>query len=346
MPSFDEAEGLRLTNGEPVLTAHDAARYFGIGIGKLSYALYKAPEEQRYRAFEIPKRTGGMRQIHSPNGLIRELQEKLAPVLNEFYAAHPAAHGFIKKRSILSNAELHVGQRYVLNVDLEGFFPSVNFGRVRGIFMAPPFKLGPAAASVFAQLCTHKNGLPQGAATSPALSNFASAQLDRSLARLAKENGVRYSRYADDITFSTNQQNFPVVIAVSSSGEGGGIGVRAGEALERAIIASGFAINHRKVRLQKRDQRQSVTGLTVNARANVTRKRVRRIRAMLHAWEKFGLQAAAQEHFLAHLGHLQLPSNYDRNFRNVLYGQLAFLKNGARVGRSGVPQSLRQSAGA
>lgn len=326
MPSFDDAEGLRLPNGQPVLTAHDAARYFGIGIGRLSYALYKAPEEQRYRAFEIPKRTGGMRQIHSPNGLIRELQEKLAPVLNDLYAAHPAAHGFIKERSILTNAELHVGQRYVLNVDLEGFFPSVNFGRVRGLFMAPPFKLGPAAASVFAQLCTHKNGLPQGAATSPALSNFASAQLDRSLSRLAKENGVRYSRYADDITFSTNQQTFPVAIAVSSSGEGGGVGVRAGEALERAIIASGFAINHRKVRLQKRDQRQSVTGLNVNAKANVTRKRVRRIRAMLHAWEKFGLQAAAREHFLAHRGHLQLPSNFHRNFRNVLYGQLAFLK--------------------
>jgi RNA-directed DNA polymerase len=322
----EEAEGLRLRDGRLVLSARDAATYFGVSFGKLTYALYRAADEQRYRAFEIPKRTGGMRQIYAPHGIIREAQEKLAPVLQELYAAHPAAHGFIKERSILSNAKLHTGQRYVLNVDLEDFFPSINFGRVRGLFMAAPFKLGPAAASVFAQLCTHRNGLPQGAPTSPPLSNFISAQLDRSLSRLARENGVRYSRYADDITFSTNQAAFPPAIAVTSRGEDGGEGVRTGEALERAVIASGFAINYRKVRLQKRDQRQSVTGLNVNEKANVARKRIRRIRAMLHAWQKHGLEAAAAEHYLRHRGMLQLPTHFDRAYRNVVYGQLAFVK--------------------
>lgn len=322
----DEAEGLRLPDGRAVVTARDAAEYLGVSFGKLTFALYRAPDELRYRAFEIPKRTGGMRQIYAPHGIIRECQEKLAPVLQELHAAHPAAHGFIKERSILSNASLHTGQRYVLNIDLENFFPSINFGRVRGLFMAAPFKLGPAAAAVFAQLCTHRNGLPQGAPTSPPLSNFMSAQLDRSLTRLARENGVRYSRYADDITFSTNQGNFPPAIAVTSRGEDGGEGVRTSEALERAVIASGFAINHRKVRLQKRDQRQSVTGLNVNDKANVARKRIRRIRAMLYAWEKFGLDAAAVDHYLRHRGMLNLPANYDRAYRNVVYGQLAFVK--------------------
>lgn len=327
MPSnFDEAEGLRLDTGKPVETAQDAARFLGVSLGKLTYALYRAPDEQRYRPFEIPKRTGGMRQIHAPIGVIRELQEKLAPLLQLQYAAHPGAHGFIKERSILTNAAEHVGQRYVLNVDLEDFFPSVNFGRVRGIFMAPPFKLGPAAAALFAQLCTHKNGLPQGAPTSPPLSNFASVQLDRALSRLARENGVRYSRYADDITFSCNHAAFPAAIAVSAQGEGGVLGVRAGEALERAVIASGFAVNHKKVRLQKRDQRQSVTGLNVNSKANVSRKRIRRIRAMLYAWDKFGLEYAARDHFMRHRGFLQLPDDFARAYRNVLYGQLAFVK--------------------
>jgi RNA-directed DNA polymerase len=325
-PSFEDAEGLRLPNGQPINSAYDVARYFEVSLGKLTYALYKASDAQRYVPFEIPKRSGGMRQIYSPNGLIRDLQTKLAPVLQEFYAAHPAAHGFIKERSILSNAKLHVGQRYVLNVDLEDFFPSVNFGRVRGLFMAPPFKLGPAAASVFAQLCTYRNGLPQGAPTSPPLSNFAAAQLDRSLGRLAKENGVRYSRYADDITFSTSQATFPANIAVSPRGEGGVVGVRAGEALERAIIASGFAVNHKKVRLQRRDQRQSVTGVSVNTKPNVRRSRIRRVRAMLHAWEKHGLEAAAREHYVKHRGWLHLPVNFDRAYRNVVYGQLAFIK--------------------
>jgi RNA-directed DNA polymerase len=327
MPASDEQPSLLLENGRPIVTAQDAARYLGASIGKLSRVLYGANEGERYRAFEIPKRTGGMRQIHAPTGLVRDLQAKLAPILLERYRAHPAAHGFLKERSILSNARLHVGQRLVLNVDLQDFFPSVNFGRVRGIFMAPPFQLGPAAASVFAQLCTFRNGLPQGAPTSPVLSNFAAADLDRRLSRLARENGVRYSRYADDITFSTNQASFPAPLAVFGQGEAGaGLSVRAGEALERAVIASGFSINERKVRLQKRDQRQSVTGLNVNAKPNVTRKRIRRLRAMLHAWDKHGIERAAFEHFIRYRGMLRAPKRPARAYRDVIYGQLAFLK--------------------
>lgn len=314
-----------LHQGRPIQTAAEAARFFGVPLGKLAHTLYRAPEAERYKSFEIPKRTGGMRPILAPVGLTRELQEKLSPLLQERYSAHPAAQGFIKERSILSNAKVHVGQRLVLNVDLEDFFPSINFGRVRGLFMAAPFKLGPAAASVFAQLCVHKNGLPQGAPTSPALSNFIAADLDRRLARLARESNVRYTRYADDITFSSNQPTLPQTLIVATHGEGGP-GVRVAEPLERAITASGFAINSKKVRLQTRHQRQSVTGLQVNARANVARKRIRRIRAMLHAWEKFGLFPAARDHFLKHRGMLRLPKDPARAYRNVVYGQLAFIK--------------------
>jgi len=329
MPSsIDEQPALSLENGRPIVTAQDAALYLGVSLGRLARTLYGAgADDKRYRAFEIPKRTGGMRQIHAPTGLVRDLQTKLAPILLERYRAHPAAHGFLRERSILTNARLHVGQRLVLNVDMQDFFPSVNFGRVRGLFMAPPFRLGPAAASVFAQLCTYRNGLPQGAPTSPMLSNFAAADLDRRLSRLARENGVRYSRYADDITFSTNQANFPPAIAVFGQVEAGaGLAVRAGEALERAVTASGFAINERKLRLQKRDQRQSVTGLNVNAKPNVTRKRIRRLRAMLHAWESHGIERAAFEHFIRYRGMLRAPKRPARAYRDVVYGQLAFLK--------------------
>lgn len=331
MPSHRDGDrelgALLLANGQPIASAADAARFLGVPLGRLARALYGAGEDKRYRAFEIPKRTGGMRQISAPVGLVRECQGKLAPVLLEKYKAHPAAHGFLKERSILTNARQHVGQRWVLNIDLEDFFPSVNFGRVRGLFMAPPFQLGPAAASVFAQLCTYKNGLPQGAPTSPALSNFVAADLDRRLSRLARENGVRYSRYADDITFSTNHANFPPAIAVFAQAEAGGrLAVRAGEALERAITAAGFSINAKKVRLQKRDQRQTVTGLNVNARANVSRRRIRRLRAMLHAWEKFGIERAGLEHFTRYRGLLRPPRDVARAYRDVVYGQLAFLK--------------------
>jgi RNA-directed DNA polymerase len=325
-PPADAAPSPFALDGAPLQSAQDVARFLSVAYGAMVGALYKAPPNMRYRGFEIPKRSGGVRLIESPNGLIREMQEKLAPILQAAYEAHPSAHGFIKNRSVVTNARAHVGQRLVLNVDLADFFPSINFGRVRGLFMAPPFRCGASAATVLAQICTHRNGLPQGAPTSPALSNFIAAALDRRLTRIARESNLRYSRYADDITFSTNQASFPPAIAVLESGEGGAMLVRPGEALERAVAAAGFEINLRKVRLQRRHQRQSVTGLTVNAAPNVERTRVRRVRAMLHAWEKFGLNAAGLAHFFKHRG-IQLKGKpAGPAFRDVVYGELAYIK--------------------
>lgn len=316
---------MMLHDGARIETSEQAAAFLDVPLGRMIYMLYRATDTDRYTPFEIPKRTGGMRLIHSPNGLIREAQEKLAPYLFAAYNAHPNAHGFIKERSILSNAKIHAGQRHVFNVDLADFFPSINFGRVRGLFMAPPFQLGPAAATVFAQLCTVKNGLPQGAPTSPALSNFIAADLDRRLSRLARESGARYSRYADDITFSCNHATMPPALAAFAQ-DGEDVRVEVGEALARAIASSGFAVNPTKVRLQTRHTRQTVTGLNVNEKPNVSRLRVRQLRAMLHAWEKFGIEQAAVHHFLQHRGLKRLPNQPARAYRNVVYGQLAFLK--------------------
>lgn len=318
----DQAAPAIALSGKPLNSAQDVAAFLGVPYGSMIYALWRAPETARYRAFEIPKRSGGMRPILSPAGIVRDMQTALAPHLAAGYDAHPGAHGFIKARSILTNARQHVGQRLVLNVDLADFFPTINFGRVRGLFMAAPFHLGPGAATALAQLCTHRNGLPQGAPTSPALSNFIAASLDRRLTRLAKENNARYTRYADDITFSCNQPTMPPALAVAQAGAG----VVIGEALGRAIEASGFTVNQAKVRLQTQHMRQSVTGINVNAKANVDRRRIRRLRAMLHAWRKFGLDQAATHHFLTYRGMQAPPRNAGRAFRNVVYGQLSFLK--------------------
>jgi RNA-directed DNA polymerase len=328
-PAFEqkkETQPVLLINGRPLTDAHDVARFFDVAHGAMSWTLYKAPENRRYRSFEIPKRSGGMRRIDAPIGLLRDLQERLAPILQSAYDAHPGAHGFIKSRGVLTNAKGHTGQRLVLNIDLEDFFPSINFGRVRGLFMAQPFLVGPSAAAVLAQICTHRNGLPQGAPTSPALSNFIAASLDRRMARLAKDHKLRYSRYADDITFSTNQPTFPPgVAALEQSAEK--MRVHPGEALERAVESAGFSINLRKVRLQAHSVRQSVTGIVVNRSVNVERKRIRRVRAMLHAWRKFGLDAAGREHFEKHRGAKPGgPRTPGVAFRNVLYGQLAYIK--------------------
>lgn len=318
---------LRL-NGRELSSSKDVAAYFGVSHGRMIWVLYKAPDVQRYTAFEIPKRTGGMRPIHAPIGLVRELQYKLLEDLKRLYRAHPNAHGFIDGRSVATNAAEHTGKRWVLNVDLKDFFPSINFGRVRGLFLKPPFEMGPAAATVCAQIVTHQNGLPQGAPTSPVLSNFIAATLDRRLLRLARQNGLAYSRYADDITFSCNRAQFPASVAIREAIPGGTFKVEAGDALVQAVEQSGFTINHRKVRIQGHSFHQSVTGLCVNERVNVGRSRIRKIRAMLHAWRKFGITAAAEEHFAKYRG----PSGGGYSgepevaFRNVVYGNLAFVK--------------------
>jgi RNA-directed DNA polymerase len=313
--------------GKPLQAAQDVSRFLGLRHSRLVYILYKAPDDARYTHFEIPKRTGGMRPIASPNGLLREAQYKLLPHLKAAYEAHPAAHGFVDERSIVSNAAAHADKRWVFNVDLEGFFPSINFGRIRGLFMASPFNLGAAAATVCAQICTYRNGLPQGAPTSPVLSNFIATPLDRRLRRLARERRLDYSRFADDLTFSTDLVVFPPDIAIRD-GASGGQQARCGESLERAIAGCGFAVNHGKVRLQGRSVHQSVTGLCVNRTVNVERTRIRRLRAMLHAWEKFGLEAAGAEHFrrYAGLGHRTGPDQPARAFRNLVYGHLSFVK--------------------
>lgn len=226
-----------------------------------------------------------------------------------------------------TNAGDHIGKRWVLNIDLVDFFPTINFGRVRGLFMKRPFEMGAAAATICAQIVTYRNGLPQGAPTSPVLSNFIASALDRRLLRLARQNKLAYSRYADDITLSTNLAQFPPAIAVRELIPGGGYKVLAGDALEQAIAASGFAINGKKVRIQGLGVHQSVTGLVVNRRLNVERERVRKIRAMLHAWQKFGLDAAAAEHFAKYRPG-KPPSRRARGgaFRNIVYGELSFVR--------------------
>ncbi len=318
---------LRL-DSRPLQTAEDVANYLDVSYGQLIYTVYKATEDERYRFFEIPKRTGGMRPIHAPTGLIRTLQDRLLADFKALYRPHPAAHGFIDKRSVATNAADHVGKRWVLNVDLEGFFPAINFGRVRGLFMKAPFEMGAPAATVCAQIVTFRNGLPQGAPTSPILSNFIAAQLDRRLARLARQNRLTYSRYADDITFSTNQPQMPASVVFCEPIEGGGEKISVGDALEHAINACGFEVNPKKVRLQSHHFHQGVTGLTVNDRVNVGRERIRKLRAMLHAWRKFGIEAAAGEHFAKyHPSHgRRTPSNPVAAFRNVLYGHMSFVK--------------------
>lgn len=304
-------------------TREDVARILEIQEERLIDVLYKTPAPRQYRTFHIPKKSGGVREILAPNSELKTAQDKLNQILQLVYTSKPSAHGFIPGRSIVSNARAHEKQRYVLNLDLKDFFPSINFGRVRGMFRAFPYYLTDEAATVLAQICCVNNQLPQGAPTSPIISNMICSKMDAQLQHLAKKHRCFYTRYADDLTFSTSLRLFPIALAKVSSVTGQ---IEVGDELNRIIRENGFEINIKKVRLQLENRRQEVTGLTVNKFPNVRRRYIRQIRAMLHAWEKFGLKAAEKEFSSKHDRKFHLRSGAKRiSFKKVVHGKIEFL---------------------
>lgn len=302
-------------------TAHDIAELLEISYDHLVYQLYKVPDSEKYAEFQIQKKSGGSRNISAPATSLKIIQQKLNQVLQNVYDVKDPVHSFIPNKSIVTNAQEHLGQKYVFNVDLKGFFPSINFGRVRGMFISSPFELPKEVATVLAQICCFNNQLPQGAPTSPIISNMICAKMDNHLTGLAKYHKCKYTRYADDITFSTSKAKFPAAIGlINSQGE-----IEVGDELLNIIRENGFEVNKKKVRLQTRQVRQSVTGLTVNTKTNVNRRYVRQIRAMLHAWQKYGLEAAEQEFWSRYDKKYRLPEKGRPSFKQVVKGKIEFL---------------------
>jgi len=301
----------------------DIARLLDITEKQLIYYLYIIPENRRYNQFEIPKKSGGSREILAPATALKIIQKKLNQVLQSAYNPKPSAHGFIIGKSIVSNALLHKKKRYVLNIDLKDFFPTINFGRVRGLFMAPPYNLNPDVATILAQICCYKGSLPQGAPTSPIISNMICAKLDSKLQILAKVHRSTYSRYADDITFSTSRPKFPKGLGYYSEETGK---LEIGDELKTIIIQNGFEINENKNRLQHYSKRQEVTGLTVNIFPNVQRSYVHEIRGMLHAWEKYGYDAAENTYRIKYASKHSENKRRMISFKRVVQGKLNFLK--------------------
>ncbi len=260
----------------------------------LTYLIYRSAEALRYTQFEIPKKDGSPRRILSPNPGLKKVQRKLAYVLNLIYRPKAPAHGFILGRSICTNAAPHVRRKSILNIDIKDFFPSVNFGRVRGLLIASPYGLRPEVATVIAQICCFRNELPQGAPTSPIISNMICGRMDGQLSRLARENKCFYTRYADDLSFSTGLSRMSTDI-VSIQNIDSRPMVILGEKLQSIITTNGFRVNERKIRFRTSSRRLEVTGLTVNRFPNVPRSHVRQVRAMLHAWERYGYEKAEHE---------------------------------------------------
>lgn len=300
-------------------TADDVANLLEVPPRTLRFFLRRT---DNYSTFDIAKKSGKPRQISAPVTGLKIIQRKLNLVLHAIYKRKAAVHGFALDRSILSNALEHVGKRYVLNVDLADFFPTINFGRVRGLFMSVPYKRNPAVATTLARICCFEGALPQGAPTSPAVSNMICAKMDSQLTKLASKYRISYTRYADDISFSSSRRVFPRGLAYHEAEETGAQ-LKVGSELESIVVANGFKINPDKVRLHHRDRRQQVTGLTVNVRPNVNRQLVHQVRAMLHSWRTRGL-AEAEQIFRAS-GDKKHRNSTEAIFSKVVKGKIDFI---------------------
>jgi retron-type reverse transcriptase len=251
-----------------------------------------------YTTFTIPKRDGTARSICAPKVQLKWVQRRIHEKILSHIPAHDAAHGFIDGRSIVTNAAPHLGSAVVVKFDLKDFFPTIHYYRVLGFFASLGYSVGNAkfgtadkstqVAPVLARLCCYtpdpkawgKAHMPQGAPTSPSLSNLVCRRLDSRLTGLAtKLNGV-YTRYADDLTFSFKTDD-----------------VNLGRFrwwIDQVCHQEGFVVNQHKFRVIRRSQRQVVTGIVVNDSLRVPREERRRFRAILHNCAKLGVASQAR----------------------------------------------------
>jgi len=271
---------------------HDLADWLGISLSRLRWYTHDLPADTtwHYKRIVMAKRSGGERVILAPKRELKLLQRKVLEGIVGIVPTAPAAHGFITGRSTVTNAQPHVSKNVILKLDLKDFFPSITFPRVRGLFISLGYSF--AVASALALLCTEYDREPfmyedqqvyvsigprhlvQGAPTSPGLANLIAWRLDRRLEGLAAKRGFAYTRYADDLTFSGNDDTAISTLRTIS---------------QRIIHEEHFTPNVKKTRIARNSARQIVTGLVVNESVSVPRETRRRMRAILHNASKTDL---------------------------------------------------------
>jgi RNA-directed DNA polymerase len=306
----------------------------------------------RYTEFKIKKKSGDDRTINAPVEGLKAIQKTLSFVLQCVFEPHKAAMGFVRYKSIVDNAKIHAGSRYVYNIDLKDFFPSIDQARVWKCLQLKPFNLDGEItsqliinssgwisekkigrkdiANIIASLCctemeverkndsgewekVKRNVLPQGAPTSPIITNVICHRLDYLLTAVAKRFGLKYSRYADDMTFSSMHNVFQKDSEFLKE-------------LHRIVFEQGFHIKESKTRLQKEGFRQEVTGLLVNDKVNVQKRYNKQLREWLYKWETYGYNKANSffiQNYIKEKGNVKkgIP-----NMTMVIDGKLQYLK--------------------
>lgn len=297
----------------------------------LNYYAFKCTN--RYESFTLKKKSGGERIISAPRYKLKTIQKCINEILNAVFTPHFTATGFIPKKNIVDNSKVHIGKQFVYNTDLKDFFGSIEFRRVKVVLGLHPFNLIDKdelmgnkkkekisdqkgrgyLGFLIANICCDTGSLPQGAPTSPTLTNIVCQRLDKKLYKFAKSINSTYSRYADDITFSSNKKVFD-------------------EDFKKKMISiievqENFKINFSKERLQTSGERQIVTGIIVNKKCNLERIFIKDIRFWLMCWNKFGLEAAEQRfasEFPNKKGFARKGGSIP-HFQNYLLGKILFL---------------------
>ncbi|MDD6140162.1 MAG: reverse transcriptase domain-containing protein, partial [Bacteroidales bacterium] len=292
---------------------------YGISEKMLRYFSSDSISPKRFRTFHIKKKSGGLREIKAPCRQLDVILSCVNILLKSIYEPSDAAMGFASGRSVLKNAQVHVGHHYVFNIDLKDFFPSIHQARVWKRLQLAPFNFSIEIANILAGLCcsydanVKANVLPQGSPASPLLTNAICDKLDRRMKGVAKRFGLHYSRYADDMTFSSMHNVYQEESEFRAE-------------IQRIITEQGFCMNERKTRLQKTGARQEVTGLTVNAKANVSRKYISDLRWILSVWEKEGYAKAYAMFYPKYKYEKGYIKKGEPVMENVIGGKLNYLR--------------------
>lgn len=288
---------MNLNHNPATLTVQDLLTLFQLS----ERNLYKLTNRQRYyyRTFSIPKRTGGYRTIEAPTPLLKKIQQQ---ILENFLEPHPVsrfAKAYKKGATLKEMARFHVKQYMVVRIDLTDFFGSLKEASVFRFFRQQGYS--EAVTVILTKLTTYKGALPQGAPTSPTLSNILMRKIDEKVGRYCSENKIRYTRYADDLVFSGN---FSIKRLLAK--------------LHTALAPQQLRINNQKTRVMRRHSTQLVTGLVVNDRLGITRDTRRKLRQELYYCDKFGIEGHIEA-----IGESRSPETYHQ----VLEGRKRYIEN-------------------
>lgn len=254
------------------------------------FSLKEVVNNPIYRTYKLSKKAGGYRTIDSPDDKLKLVQRNLNDFLQSYYLCvkSNSVHGFVpkfahfeKRVNIVENAKPHIGKKYVLNLDLKDFFDGISAYRIKEMFFGKHFNFNESVATALTLLVSYNGKLPTGAPTSPVISNFICLELDQCLMEFSKTYGLTYTRYADDLTFSSNNEISDMLLLM----------------IKEIIKLNNFKVNNKKVRIKSSARQQLVTGLVVNKKVNVDRKLIKQVRAMLYHTKTEGLSEAAKKHF-------------------------------------------------